>query len=314
MEKGYVESRAIVLLLIGAAGAGKSHFKHLILRLPPPAVRESTPLAEAAIRAISICRATIGDGDMKWQIVSSQESLRMVADAIKAGVPVHLPLADFPVREFPLGTAYFDPISTKQPDGSLSQPSSNTQRSVPPTEMAPIIFPPLDTSPTSPRSSSSTLESPDLSEPSQLMLEEKLVDLISQSSGSKKLLDVDWVYIVDSGGQPQFHEILPAFIRYASACVFVTRLDESLTDHPTIEYYGRGGQRHGTPYRSLLTHEQILKHCFQALQSRQCTSSSPQSGPMVFVAGTHKDQEHHCPETRISKNKKTTAVSPASLW
>ena len=33
MEKGYVESRAIVLLLIGAAGAGKSHFKHLILRL-----------------------------------------------------------------------------------------------------------------------------------------------------------------------------------------------------------------------------------------------------------------------------------------
>ena len=98
MEKGYVESRAIVLLLIGAAGAGKSHFKHLILRLPPPAVRESTPLAEAAIRAISICRATIGDGDMKWQIVSSQESLRMVEDAIKAGVPVHLicpPLTNF---------------------------------------------------------------------------------------------------------------------------------------------------------------------------------------------------------------------------
>ena len=55
MEKGYVESRAIVLLLIGAAGAGKSHFMHLILGLPLPAIRESTPLAEAAICAISIC-------------------------------------------------------------------------------------------------------------------------------------------------------------------------------------------------------------------------------------------------------------------
>jgi len=65
MEKGYVKSRATILLLIGAAGAGKSHFKHLILGLPPPAIRESTPLAEAAIRAISICRATVGDGDMQ---------------------------------------------------------------------------------------------------------------------------------------------------------------------------------------------------------------------------------------------------------
>ena len=294
MEKGYVESRAIVLLLIGAAGAGKSHFKHLILRLPPPAVRESTALAEAAIRAISICRATISGGDMEWQLVSSQESLRMVADAIKAGVPVRLfPLPHFSVDVLPLDLT---PVKQKtQPNRSPSQPSSNPENSMPLAEKAPI--PPPDTSPTSPSSISSTLESLDLSEPSQLMLEKELVDLISQSSGSRKLLDVDWVYIVDSGGQPQFHEILPAFIRYASACVFITKLNESLTDHPTIEYYGRGGQRHGIPYRSLLTHEQILQHCFQALQSRRCTSSSPQSGPMVFVAGTHKDLEHHCPET-----------------
>ena len=291
MEKGYVESRAIVLLLIGAAGAGKSHFKHLILRLPPPAVRESTPLAEAAIRAISICRATIGDGDMQWHLVSSEELLRMVADAIKAGVPVRLlPLTPFPVRVLPLSADYSDLTSTKQrtqPDGSSSQASSNTQPSVLLSQKAPFLL--EDTSPKS---------------PSQMQLEMELVDLISQSSGSRKLLDVDWVYIVDSGGQPQFHEILPAFIHYASACVFITRLDESLTDHPTIEYYGQGGQRQGSPYRSLLTHEQIMQHCFQALQSRRCTSSSPQSGPMVFVAGTHKDQEHHCPETRGDKNKK----------
>ena len=137
-----------------------------------------------------------------------------------------------------------------------------------------------------------------------MQLEVEPVDLISQSSGSRKLLEVDWVYIVDSGGQPQFHKILPAFICYASACVFVTKLNKPLTDHPMIEYYSQDGQQHGTPYRSLLTHEQTLQHCFQALQSRHCTSSSPQSGPMVFVAGTHKDLEHHCPETRGAKNKK----------
>jgi len=150
MEKGYVESRAIVLLLIGAAGAGKSHFKHLILRLPPPAVRESTPLAEAAIRAISICRATIGDGDMEWQLVSSEELLHMVADAIKAGVPVRLPLAQFPVRVLPLAADYSDLTSTEQvtqPGATLSQPSTNTQHSVSTPQEAPFL--PSDTSPTS---------------------------------------------------------------------------------------------------------------------------------------------------------------------
>ena len=299
-----MESRAIVLLLIGAAGVGKSHFKHLILRLPPPAIRESTPLAEAAIRTISIWRATVGDEDMQWQLVSSEKLLRMVADAIKAGVPLRLfPQTGFPPRVLPLDAA---PTKQKtQPDELRSQPSSKSQRLLP--YNAEVSFLPSATSSTPPTSISPTLESADLSEPSQM---KELVDLISQSSGSKKLLDVDWVYIVDSGGQSQFHEILPAFIRYASACVFITKLDESLNDHPTIENYGQGGQQRGTPYRSHLTHEQILQRCFQALQSRRCTSSIPQSGPMVFVAGTHKDQEHRCPETRSAKNKKLLD----SLW
>ena len=39
-----------------------------------------------------------------------------------------------------------------------------------------------------------------------MQLEVEPVDLISQSSGSRKLLEVEWVYIVDSGGQPQFHK------------------------------------------------------------------------------------------------------------
>ena len=130
MEKGYVESRAIILLLIGAAGAGKSSFKHLILHLSPPAVRQSTPLAEAAIRAISICQATIGGEGMEWQRVSSEEMLHIVADAIKAGVSFRsLSPISFPLRVLPHVTDNSDLTPTKettQPDKSSSQPSSDT--------------------------------------------------------------------------------------------------------------------------------------------------------------------------------------------
>ena len=293
MGHGYVKSRAIVVLLFGAAGSGKTHFKELILNRPPPKERVSTHLAEEAIRAISICRATctVGDEDMEWQLVTSEDLLRTVTDAMRSS-----PLTRFriPMQVLPLDTDhsiqthtnmssvkqraradYSDQAPAKQrtpTDESSSQASSNSAHNTENT--------------LSHHSDTSTQDCLDLSEASEAQLK-VLVDLISQSSGSQKLLDVDLVYIVDSGGQPQFHEILPAFVRYASACVFVTKLNEHLTDYPTIEYYDRGGKQQGTCYRSLLTHEQIMRHCFQILQSRHCISSSPQSGPMVFVAGMH---------------------------
>jgi len=62
--------------------------------------------------------------EMEWQLVSSQKLLRMVADVIKAGVPVHLfPMAHFPVHVLPLDAAYSDMTPTKQrtqPDRSLT--------------------------------------------------------------------------------------------------------------------------------------------------------------------------------------------------
>ena len=57
MEKGFVTSKDLVIVLIGIAGSGKSSFKRVALNLPPEEIRKSTPLAEAVIRNISISRA-----------------------------------------------------------------------------------------------------------------------------------------------------------------------------------------------------------------------------------------------------------------
>ncbi len=85
MKHGYVEARLIVLLLIGAAGAGKTHAKHLFLGLPPPLIRQSTPLAEEAIRAISTLRAMVsGTSDMVWEPVTLEKLKQMIAEAVKA--------------------------------------------------------------------------------------------------------------------------------------------------------------------------------------------------------------------------------------
>ncbi len=41
--------------------------------------------------------------------------------------------------------------------------------------------------------------------------------------------------IVDCGGQPQFHEVLPIFLRKMSLIVFVIMLSEELSSRPIIE-------------------------------------------------------------------------------
>ena len=128
---------------------------------------------------------------------------------------------------------------------------------------------------------------------------EELMKLISTSSGSKQLLEVDWVYLIDSGGQPQFSEILPAFVHNASAVIYVLKLNEQLSDHPTIEYYDERGNQLSS-YTSVLTNEQILLRSTQVLQSRKCISKV--NRPNIFIVGTHKDLEDTCSETRVKKN------------
>ena len=55
MRKGYVETSVTkCLLILGAAGVGKTHLKHLLLKKDPPEQHNSTGLADTPIRAVSL--------------------------------------------------------------------------------------------------------------------------------------------------------------------------------------------------------------------------------------------------------------------
>ena len=58
---------------------------------------------------------------------------------------------------------------------------------------------------------------------------------------SQRLMDVDFIYLVDSGGQPPFREMLPHFVQ-ASAIVLMQKLNERLDFKPTIRYREEGGK------------------------------------------------------------------------
>lgn len=104
----------------------------------------------------------------------------------------------------------------------------------------------------------------------------------------------------DCGGQPQFLEILPRFMKGLSLGILVTDLSQRLDEHPINYYYDNEGKSVGEGVRSSLSNEQVLRLCL-----RMVASQSRGEKPVRFVfVGTHRDLEHQCSETRQEKNRK----------
>ena len=104
-------------------------------------------------------------------------------------------------------------------------------------------------------------------------------------------------------GQLQYHDILPLFIQDPMVTIFVLKLSEELSHHPTIEYYGADGKPVGKPYQSSLSHKQILQHCLGMIHSQD-------AHPLIIVVGTHQDalRWRFWKESMEEKNKQLKAL------
>ena len=271
MKEGFVESLNIKVIYFGTAGAGKTCSKAVLLGRPPPINRVSTPMAERPVRAI--CVDTQEGGE--WVIMGPEEVMKSLATAIRATTGMHV--AEANQQETP------QPISSSA-TATASPSSESTQ------------------SPTLPSGTTTTTED---NTPAALLheassTEEELVKLIDQAVVPKRIARFKWVYFLDTGGQPQFHEVFRAFLKRASFCMFVQKLSERLDEYPLVEYFDENSQLVGKPYRAALTHQQILNVCVRTMQSPDSQDDCP---PKIVVLGTHVDKEHECSETREEKNQ-----------
>ncbi|CAI8052571.1 Membrane-associated guanylate kinase, WW and PDZ domain-containing protein 3 [Geodia barretti] len=279
MTRGYIESALALLILVGVTGSGKSLFKRLVLGLSVPEFSPSTPLAESAVRSISICQVAVGG--VKWVIVGLQEMMKMVAETIRGGVPL-------------LASAWKDSselaFTSTQPDSTDTTHSHSPQQtSRPELEKQEPIQRHVKTETTLLSCACSAENAL-----TEIEIDLELMRQLTKSSAVQKLMDVDFIYLLDSGGQPPFREMLPHFVQQSSAIVLMQKLNERLDFRPTIKYREEGG-RVDEGYTSQLTNEQILHQYVQAVQSQKSK---------VFVVGTHRDREGECEhETREMKSK-----------
>ena len=289
------------ILIIGAAGVGKTHLFHLLLNQEPPEVRHSTPVMEKPVQVIQ----TALRSNSSLKNVTDQELYEMLAYTVNTATRSK----NAKGRTDPLSSSHFNRAS-REASVNIQSTLNNANVGL---HMYDDEY--VDSSNVDNPHLLNEAEKPKLQlvnnsddPPELLKVEEQLVPYIASTKDSAPILDVDWIYFIDSGGQPQFHQLLPAFMHHTNLNIFVLRLCDKLSDHPTVKYYDEGGTCiYSTP--SLLTNKEILQHCAQATQTVDQEGVSK-----LLIVGTHRDLEDQCHgETRDNKNEKLLELLTPSM-
>ena len=304
MTHGYVEARDIKALIFGAAGTGKTHTIALLMDEEPPAKRCSTPCATRPIRVDKI-----EEEDGKWVRLTSDQLSQTIAD-----------------------TSTMLPQKPSTPKKAMSSATSSSSHTLVKTSKLKAVFkkmkerikgssaasvPPktFSTSTTKLCTNAASTPHEKLSSVPTSSAEDELLRRIEMSPyglRAKKAFKHDRITLIDTGGQPQFHEVLPMFMRDTSASMFTMKLDDSLDDHPLIEFYDNCGRFVGS-CRSPFTNQQILMRCMRVIQSQASQSQEGLCPTPIFV-GTHMDLEQQCQsESREDKNRKIHEMLPPAV-
>ena len=327
IKEGKVSVNITNVLIQGEAGVGKTSTKCILFNKPPPLVRTSTPLAEAPIQfhvenpashsqlatPKHVTGVRIQNVASTWRVLGDEELREIVTDAI-ASITVEKSLAEnFEQEELTNQTdkpavstgelqrsTHDESLDSTVSDQKVDQVSQNAFGNPTTTELKPDIR-------SSGAQAGAVTNKPAIEERVQIAIasiHEKIVKL----TGTKKLgtlksvteiLGSNWIYFIDSGGQPHFHNLLPHFVHGISAALFVHRLSQKLEEHSMVEYF-EDNQSIIIPYRSSLTTEDTLKCLARSMQSHTIDDEKPK---LIFV-GTFHDKIIESSETLAEKNQK----------
>ena len=273
LKFGFKECRTVACLLVGVAGAGKTHTKHLLFRWAPPEFRNSTPLAARPVQAIRVRK----EGEQLQEIKPDQLDKMLAGTVAKGGVPLEI-------------NPCFQSLAFCKCMCCCNQ---NTSAGISPSPRSYGTTERPSSESTSyerkccyccPFGHSHVSDSEQIAKASL----EKTVRQIANTSQPQQLLSADWIYLIDSGGQIEFLEVLPAFFQHVAVCLFVTKLSEMLSERPKIEYF-KNGRRVGEPTLCPFTNEQMLMRCVQTIND-----SSANQGSKLVMVGTHRDVANEC--------------------
>ena len=120
----------------------------------------------------------------------------------------------------------------------------------------------------------------------------KLMQEVLASRGLRSIEDIEkttTIYLMDTGGQPEFHEIMPIILQGPALHMVFFNLAFNLNEHIPVRFCQQDGTNAMITYESSYTGIQMI---YQLLSSLYCFSkdSSIHSQPTAVLIGTHLDQ------------------------
>ena len=293
MKQGYVVVTLVKVIVEGPAGVGKTCLICLLLEKPPPKARHSTGCAERAIRVIRVNK----EGE-EWNEIPAKEFEEMIAEA----VPILY--EDLIAKGKGMDQLHSILSELGEGDGERKGEGEGVREG--------------EKSETGERSRGSEVKTKEgvkgeerreavakgASLSGKAVIDEvikKLTRLVGSGKSSRRLLDMELIYLTDTGGQQPFWDLIPIFTYDTSATLFVNRLCEKLDECPRNDLYQRGEQV-GPSQRATLTTAQAFKTMLRGLHEGEGKCSQ------IIVVGTHRDLMEDCEETLDEKNRKFTAI------
>ena len=276
MKAGFVTVRINTVLLFGMAGAGKTSTMHLILGLPPREARNSTSATDSTkrISVRDVSEKKIQLIESSWKLETVEDMKRLTSKFLSRKYPNPPPELKTKLKQLDAGSptsATTLPLSTADhQNDSLSNTAACVKSLA--AEM-------LD------------LSSTDNQFDSYLDTASGIIKIASEihalsakhlTNTEKELLCYNYVYLIDSGGQPQFHNLLPLFVQGISTALYILDLNYGPNDFPLIDYFKKG-ELLGKRYLSNLTNAENFCFLMQSIKSlsNQCRLS---------CIGTHAEE------------------------
>ena len=278
LDKGYINLSSFKGVLTGKARSGKTLSRTRLFNMEPPSVPTSTGVVEGALEGSTgaaiegvrgISHIVIQGIRGEWFNLSPQETLKVLARAVRTGLLVG-----------DLAKVVQESVQKLGLDVGHSE----------------LQTVPITTSLSSPMQEICTTR-------------QEMASLIEACPRDCPILELQLIHFLDSGGQPQFHEVFSAFIHQTALVLLTLKLSETLDAHTEMELCDEHGQTYKEDCACLLSNKEILEH--QATTLKAMSSGPEGDKRMKFaVIGTHRDEEEkmikegRCKETTAQKNKK----------
>ena len=283
-KEGSIELTLTRVHMVGPPGSGKTCTQCLLLNEPPPkhdprpapssnshtpsdhtltALSDPAPSSSSsnfitkstpiACKAVKALRISIDDDEV-WKAVSRDELVERLASDLKHSKPTSKS------SRLPLSSSHKIPTKNEN-SGESAHDSGNAAEQ---------------------NDSAEHYESGSILE--------EIADLIPKA---KAQLSDEWVYIVDSGGQPAYQELLPLFTRAAS--LYVVTIDLSKDLNEKVEFmYRINGKEFKCDEKMKYSNRKLFKSVISCagvqkpLQLKYVIK--PPKHSMYFVLGTHYDK------------------------